>query len=548
MQSTELLLQNLGRLRQDGQDAETSLDALDDAINAIRDDLDAAKELATKARGLSTTASSLETISQFLSTAPIVGLTVRTLTPAFERLESSADTIADYAERLDNRIKPIRNQLRSLESKVEDAEGKVSIAVANLLVYEEGAKSLDDAFPSNTPQVVKSIVNAANDLLEPTADTIDILTDTLLSTREQIQGPLDLLVDAIAPFNQALDVAVNIETILGPLNEPLQSLNSGLRPFEFLFDGLDFIVNRTLSPIIDPILESTGLDELINRFNDTIDPFSVLTNPVENAINGLTGFGDLGGDIDLFNGSLDKVADILSNQLADLELDGLFPLDAIATGDDFSNLFSGTDVANFFQGFAKRDILIGGDGDDTLDGGAANDILVGDDGNDVLIGGRGNDKLSGGEGNDRLEGKGGKDRLDGGEGNDILLGGGGKDRLLGSSGEDELTGGGGKDYLRGGGDSDRLDGGGGRDTLDGGEGDDILTGGGGRDWFVLAKDMGTDMITDFERGQDRIRLIKGLSFSQLSFSQQNGGVLIQSDNQSLGIVEGIASLNASDFA
>lgn len=548
MKSIETLVQNLGRLREDGQDAKTSLDELDDAIATIRDDLDAAKELATKARGLSATASSLETISRFLANAPIVGLTVRTLSPAFGRLEKSADAIADYADRLDDRIKPFRTQLQSLESKVETAEDTVNTAVANLLVYEEGAESLNEAFPNSLPKFIRSFVNETNGVLEPTADSIDRFTDTFLNTKAQLQGPLDQLEDVIAPFSKALDVATTIENTLGPLNEPLQSLNTKLQPFEYLFGGLDFIVNRSLGPIINPILDRTGLDDLIDKYTDAIDPFDNFTNPLSDAVSELTGFNGFNGDIDLFDGALGNWSSVLSDQLADIELDRWFPLEAIATGDDFSNFFSGTDVANVFQGFAKRDFLLGGGGDDELDGGDANDILHGGDGNDVVIGGKGNDRLSGGDGDDRLEGNGGKDRLDGGDGDDQLLGGVGKDRLLGDSGEDDLIGGGGKDYLKGGDDSDRLEGGGGRDTLDGGNGDDLLTGGNGRDWFVLAKDRGTDTITDFNRGQDRIRLTKGLSFDQLSLSQQNGDVLIQRGNETLGIVEGVTALGASDFS
>ena len=544
MKSTEMLVQNLGRLRQDGQDVQTSLDEMGDGIAAIRDDLDVAKDLASKARGLSTTANSLETIARFLSTAPIVGFAVRALTPAFDRIERSADAIADYADRLDAKIQPLRTNLQSLDDRVEDAELKVTAAVANLLVYENSAQSLDEAFPTNTPKRVRSLVDETNAFLEPTADSIDALTDTLSSTRDQIQVPLDQLEKAIAPFDDALTIALDIENKLGPLKDPLQSLNDGLKPFEAIFNGLDFVVNRTLGPIINPILERTGLQGLIDTFTDALDPLDNLTNPIDTAINSLTAdFDSLDIGIETFNTSLGD----LSGQLVDIELGGLLPLDAIADGNEFGNLFSGSDLANVFQGFGQKDFLIGGGGDDSLDGGDANDVLVGGTGNDIVVGGKGNDKLFGGEGDDQLDGRGGKDKLDGGDDNDILLGGGGKDRLLGGSGEDELTGGGGKDDLKGGEGNDILDGGGGKDTLDGGEGDDLLTGGGGRDIFVIATKMGTDTITDFKSGQDQIRLIKGLSFNQLSLNQQNGNILIQKGNQTLGIVEGVPGLAESDF-
>jgi Ca2+-binding RTX toxin-like protein len=63
----------------------------------------------------------------------------------------------------------------------------------------------------------------------------------------------------------------------------------------------------------------------------------------------------------------------------------------------------------------------GGDGDDVLIGGEGNDTLSGGDGDDVLIGGAGNDALSGGAGDDVLIGGPGVDVLDGGTGDNILI-------------------------------------------------------------------------------------------------------------------------------
>ena len=65
-------------------------------------------------------------------------------------------------------------------------------------------------------------------------------------------------------------------------------------------------------------------------------------------------------------------------------------------------------------GTANNDILIAGDGDDTL---------YGDGGNDRLEGGYGNDTLLGGAGDDIIQDMGGDDKLDGGDGNDVIQAG-----------------------------------------------------------------------------------------------------------------------------
>ncbi len=140
-----------------------------------------------------------------------------------------------------------------------------------------------------------------------------------------------------------------------------------------------------------------------------------------------------------------------------------------------------------------------------LDGGWGDDILAGGAGDDTLIGGAGNDTASyieatGGVRVSLAESLAGQAQNTGGAGTDRLTG---LENLIGSLHDDELTGNAGSNVLVG------LDG---DDILIGGSGDDVLTGGAGRDSFVwLAGDSGTDRVTDFEAGQDRLDLSDLLS-------------------------------------
>ena len=167
--------------------------------------------------------------------------------------------------------------------------------------------------------------------------------------------------------------------------------------------------------------------------------------------------------------------------------------------------FTAEGGADYLDGGAGHDILIGDGGDDILSGGADNDQLFGDDlstnmviqgadwleggvGDDQLMGGGGVDALFGGDGNDLLVGDfsdnptlGADDTLDGGAGDDQILGGGGHDLLEGGLGNDLLLGDDGEDSLFGGEGLDQLQGGLGDDALDGEAGDDLLLGGEGSD-------------------------------------------------------------------
>jgi hypothetical protein len=101
--------------------------------------------------------------------------------------------------------------------------------------------------------------------------------------------------------------------------------------------------------------------------------------------------------------------------------------------------------------------------------------------------------ITGGAGGDSI-GPGGALSL---RGNDWISGQAGADRLAGGAGADRLLGGFGVDILWGGDGADRLT---------GGPGADRLTGGAGADVFAFATGFGTDVITDFRDGIDRIDL------------------------------------------
>ncbi|MGB3401471.1 MAG: hypothetical protein WBA77_02135 [Microcoleaceae cyanobacterium] len=84
--------------------------------------------------------------------------------------------------------------------------------------------------------------------------------------------------------------------------------------------------------------------------------------------------------------------------------------------------------------------------------------------------------------------------------------------------------------------------------IDGYAGDDTLTGGGGSDQFVLASGNGSDIITDFEDGQD-ILVLDGLTFDQLTIEAASGGTVVLFGEEVLVTLEGIDSdlITGDDF-
>lgn len=190
-------------------------------------------------------------------------------------------------------------------------------------------------------------------------------------------------------------------------------------------------------------------------------------------------------------------------------------------------------------GGSGNDTIYGGNGADWLNGGGhyagdtvpadsaddGADYIDGKDGNDHIFGNSqvsvqgaadGADRLFGGNGSDYVNGNAGNDTISGGAGSDRLYGGADNDNITGDAGNDHINGNKGDDFLYGGDGNDELLGGQGNDYLNGGAGFDTLTGNAGNDTFYIGEsahfttagpDAGrTDIITDFQDGQDKIAL------------------------------------------
>jgi Ca2+-binding RTX toxin-like protein len=220
-------------------------------------------------------------------------------------------------------------------------------------------------------------------------------------------------------------------------------------------------------------------------------------------------------------------------------------LEGISTPGGNDNISaSGSRSHNIATGDGE-DTVSGGSGDDAILSGNSNDSVSGGGGSDQIYGGTGNDALSGDAGNDQIHGDGGSDVLNGGTGDDNLYGdrvysfyyedrnyygvnpynAPGDDTLNGGAGSENIYGNLGNDLLNGEDDIDNLEGGSGDDRLRGGRGNDILSGEGnnstfapiegiaGADTFIFDSftglsfaDLGTDRLTDFQTGIDKIYL------------------------------------------
>ncbi|MEL7144382.1 MAG: calcium-binding protein, partial [Cyanobacteria bacterium J06573_11] len=113
------------------------------------------------------------------------------------------------------------------------------------------------------------------------------------------------------------------------------------------------------------------------------------------------------------------------------------------------------------------------------------------------------------------------------------------DNIVGTDADEIIFGGALRDRIDGGAGDDQIFGEAGRDVIMGGDGDDLINGGllnnnvfgeAGSDTFVLVVG-GDTRIRDFTVGEDKIGLMDGVSFGQLSIEKRGQNALISVDDE-----------------
>jgi Ca2+-binding RTX toxin-like protein len=167
--------------------------------------------------------------------------------------------------------------------------------------------------------------------------------------------------------------------------------------------------------------------------------------------------------------------------------------------------------------------LVGGSGDDILTGSNSANYIDGYKGDDSIYGLGGNHTLEGGNGSGS-----GKHYIDGGTGNDSMEGGDGNDTLFGAAGNDAHLGQGGNDYMSGSSGTDWFKGGSGNDTAFGGIGDDLFYDEAGEDLYE-GSDGADEFYADPSNETESDEFYGGFGTDVLSYNGRAHGVRIQTD-------------------
>ncbi|MDH4612164.1 peroxidase family protein, partial [Pseudomonas sp. BN102] len=270
------------------------------------------------------------------------------------------------------------------------------------------------------------------------ADRLDFLNSTgawasgadgvTITGLDQVDFWIGGLAEEKMPFGGMLGSTFNFV-----FETQLESLQNGDR-FYYLSRtaGLNFGAELENNSFAKLVMNNTDALHLPNAIFSTptwtleVDPTRQFNQGVVAGPDGIVGTADdLPGNADPTGGAAIGAVEIIPLVIRD---------NPNTVGPDTNYLrYTGEDHV-VLGGTAGNDIIISGDGDDTL---------YGDDGNDELEGGYGNDTVMGGSGDDILTDAGGDNRMEGGAGNDVIVVG----NMMAAGGGNLILGGDGKDFI-----------------------------------------------------------------------------------------------------
>ncbi|MDR6264583.1 M10 family metallopeptidase C-terminal domain-containing protein [Roseobacter sp. N2S] len=307
-----------------------------------------------------------------------------------EKVKTVADKLEEKAHDLKVKIEEGKyiEKLKKAEEKLSALESKLLRVAIKVDAVEESTEEMIDTFDT-----VDDLDGPDLDTLKPLSDTAETFTDPLNDvleglngTYDDIKAELDDFTSAFQPsgLNPLVSVAFEFRKIsdsLGFLKAPLNIVYSALKPIEPILDAVGFIFKITVEPVLNFILDKTGINDLLDAMAEKISealPDIDVLNGIESKIDAIFAkFGQLGDliTVDGWDLDLDGLLDDLLDKV--FEEFGNEPTDQIIIGSAGADDLTGTEFADVINGRAGNDTITANGGDDLIFATAGNDTIYG---------------------------------------------------------------------------------------------------------------------------------------------------------------------------
>ncbi|MDR4518574.1 MAG: hypothetical protein MRK00_14485 [Nitrosomonas sp.] len=381
---------NLQQANNNVHDIRVLIEDIDDKIDKVEMAIDAVDAIERKADEFSNTISKQKLVLKLMDKAGPLKVLAKVADKVLDAVQNVTNKVRDKAKQLAKKIddSKLEEKLDAAQEKLDSFDEKLAVTeqalIKNTVAVSQLISALDkiDEFDPNGDPAAPAAAGA-DALVTPPNAAISAINETFAEVKEKAQ-----ILDGAVPsatFLPVLSVRLafdGISSSLSFLRGPLNAVSKVLKPIEGILDAVGFIFKVTVGPVIDYIMDTLGINRVINTVSDKIN--KLLPNPgIFDTI--LDDFDTAFLEIDPLGQFEDHLG--ISSWLDSLTREVVEPVGNSQTGP----IGIGTPLNDPLTGTGDHNLLFGGEGDDTLIGEGGIDILIGSSGNDFLDGGDGTD-------------------------------------------------------------------------------------------------------------------------------------------------------------
>ncbi|RME15869.1 MAG: hypothetical protein D6801_06560, partial [Alphaproteobacteria bacterium] len=343
------------------------------AVSAVTNSIELAQSRMSHTLGQMRT---IEKVSFVLSKLPVVGPFGSAILFVMNRVEDPLDKSVGMLDQLETPL-----------SQFNEAVGYIALGIGTVNVSAAGVRKLmQDKADWLTMMEEEGLVHDTNLLHDSDQDWYDFLdqanhdSDVALAASQPLREELAALDFSVYReiyefFSSITETFDAIDRVVSPIAPALDAVEEALEPVQWAFDAAEDVLNSVVQPVVDAIMEATGLndliDELVSKLNPAADLLNEMTRNLERLKVDLEIPG-LAGDVSDFYDQLE--ASLFPGGVAFPEIRDLGIL--VMEQDDGSVNVAGTDGDDHLVGTAGDDNFAGFGGDDTIDGGGGTDRLL----------------------------------------------------------------------------------------------------------------------------------------------------------------------------
>ena len=208
------------------------------------------------------------------------------------KIGTAAKVFSKVYGKVDKAVQNVNDRVQGLEAKLQDTAGTF---LEDLEAALDKAREISDEGIAINSDYLDAIaqLEAALDATNAGDPDLGLPADAIIIALDQITGGIGAVLEETDPIWEALEAGADgfakaaeelaslektlcdIRDIAVQISGPLAEIEAVLEPVDWAINASAEIFDDIVAPVLDPILDATGIESLLNEFTSIFDPLLV---------------------------------------------------------------------------------------------------------------------------------------------------------------------------------------------------------------------------------------------------------------------------------